>query len=111
RFLPKAFAGTAPRQKKRPCFKHEAGSLFYPDDALLTLLRVLLFEPLNASFSIDDLLCTGEERMAIGADIDADVTDGGTCLKRIPAGAVNRRLAVYRMNTLLHDLRLLTQEL
>ncbi|CUS38474.1 hypothetical protein COMA2_50103 [Candidatus Nitrospira nitrificans] len=101
---------TPRRQKKRPCFAHEAGSLFYQDSALLTLLRVLLFEPLHAPFGIDDLLRAREERMAIGTNIDADLTDGGTCLERISAGAVNRCLTVDRMNTLLHDLQLLTQE-
>lgn len=50
----------------------------YPNGALLTFLRVLLLEPLNPSFRIDNLLRSGEERMAIGTDIDTDVTNRRT---------------------------------
>ena len=97
--------------KKGPCFTHEAGSFVYQSGALLALLRVLLLKPLHSSFRIDDLLRSGKERMAIRANVDTDVTDRRTGLERITARAVNGRLSINWMNTLLHDLRLLTEEL
>lgn len=87
----------------------EAGSFSYPRSALLALLRVLLFKPLNPSFCIDDFLCPREERMAIGADIDADVTNRCSGLERVTTRAVNGRLSIDWMNTLLHNLQLLTE--
>jgi hypothetical protein len=71
---------------------------------LLVFLRVLLLEPFDTPFGIDDLLRAGKKRMAIGADIDTDVADGTPRFERIAARAMDCGFSINWMNTLLHGL-------
>src|SRR5437868_7029669 len=51
-------------------------------------LLILLLEAVHASFGIDQLLATGEERVATGANFDADVAFVGRAgTERVAAGA------------------------
>jgi hypothetical protein len=63
---------------------------------------VFLLETLDPSFGIDDLLRSGEEGMAMGANVHVDVADGRAGRKGISARAVNRRNPVSRVNSFFH---------
>src|SRR5438094_872790 len=95
---PLAQVGT---KKKRPCLS-EAGSLLCWLNLLLALLRVLLLEPFDPSFGIDDLLRASKKRMAARANIDVDISDGRSGFIAVAAGAMHSGFPIQRMNTLLH---------
>ena len=64
---------------------------------------VLLAELVHASGSIDDLLLARVERMAAGAHFHLQVvSERGTRLERVAAGAGDRHLFVRRMDIGLH---------
>jgi hypothetical protein len=67
---------TGAHKKEETLLHREAGSLLWCKDLLLALLRVLLLEPFDTSLSIDDFLRSGEERMAVRANIDINIADG-----------------------------------
>jgi hypothetical protein len=68
----------------------------------------LLAEPLDPTGGIDELLFSGEERMALIADIDADPGLGAAGYKRIAAGTVHRTGHITGMGFLFHSLLLCT---
>ena len=70
------------------------------------LHAVALLEAVHASARIDELLLAGVERMALRADIDAQLLLHGTRFKRLAANAANDRLAVVRMDLFLHGIHL-----
>ena len=61
-----------------------------------------LIESVNASAGINELLLTGEERVALGADFDLDIALGGAGLNHIAAVAGDGALFKIRMNSFLH---------
>ena len=62
----------------------------------------LISEALNASAGIDELLLTGVERMALVAELDANLGDGGTGHEGVAAGATHRALHVLGMDSRFH---------
>ena len=67
---------------------------------------IALVELLDAAACLDVTLTTREERMALGADIDAKLFFRGTRLERVAATADNGSFVVIRMDTLLHSIHL-----
>ena len=67
-------------------------------------IGVLLLEALDAARGIDQLLLAGKERVAIGADFDADhfAFERGAGLKRIAAGAMHLHGMVIGMDSFFH---------
>ncbi len=62
-------------------------------------------ELVNTSAGVNKLLFAGEERMALGADINTDISAlCGTGCKCFSASADNVYLVVIRMNSFFHDL-------
>lgn len=57
---------------------------------------------LNASACIDQLLLAGKERMAVGANFNADILLCGACLKGVATGTGNRRPLILGMDSLFH---------
>ena len=64
---------------------------------------VFALEPLYASSGINNLLLTGEERMACVADFDLDHRHCSASLKSIAANTANFALNVLRVDFGLHD--------
>ena len=61
-------------------------------------------ELINASAGINELLLTGEERMALRADVYADLAGlGGTGNEGLAASTLNGYFFVVRMESFLHD--------
>ena len=77
-----------------------------PQRLLVEQIAVALLELVNTSTGINQLLLTGEERMALGADIDAELRLRGARLERVATAAGDRSLVVLRMDTLFHSLHL-----
>ena len=73
---------------------------------LLLLQTKSLVEPINASTGVNQLLLAGIERVALGADLNADVLLGGTSRKDVATGTANRSLFVIGMDTFLHVVHL-----
>ena len=71
-------------------------------------IGVFLLETLNAARGVHQLLFAGEERVAFGANFDAQhfAFDGGTSLERVPASAVNGYRMIIGVDTGLHKLSL-----
>ena len=57
---------------------------------------------INTSASVYQLLLTGEERMALGTNVNYDVLLGGASLDDVAASTTNGRLFVVGMDSLLH---------
>lgn len=74
-----------------------------PLSDLLLSESVLLVELLDTALSLCESLTSGVERMAVGAGINLDFLQGGSCFKfRTAARADNLALVVLRMDVLLH---------
>ena len=69
---------------------------------LLLGLTVTLFEALDPASGIDELLLTGKERMAFGANFNPDVLFSGTGLKFCTTSTTNGRFFVVGMDSLFH---------
>ena len=66
-------------------------------------LAIALVEPINASRRVDQLLLTGEERVASGANFDVQVAFfGRASLECLAASAGNVNFYVFRMNSWFH---------
>jgi hypothetical protein len=68
-------------------------------------LPVLLLEALNAACSVDELLLTGEERMAVIADFDAERVLGCCRTSRklvTTAGTVHEHRMIIGMDAFFH---------
>src|SRR5512147_1783869 len=59
---------------------------------------VLLTEPLNSASGVNQLLLTGIERVAVGADVEMELARCRSRLKRVPARAMNGCCGVFRMD-------------
>ena len=64
----------------------------------------LLVEAADASTGVQHLLLTGEEGVALGADVDTAVLLGGAGGIHGAASATDGGLLIVRMDTILHDL-------
>ena len=67
---------------------------------------VALLKSVNASAAVYQLLFTGVERVALGADLYLDVLLGGTCFDNVSASALNGSSLVCGMDSLFHDCHL-----
>ena len=65
-----------------------------------------LVEPINTSTGVNQLLLAGIERVALGADLNADVLLGGASRKDVATGTANGSLFVVGMDTFLHVVHL-----
>lgn len=71
--------------------------------ALLAAKAESTLEPLNLTGGVHDPLLARIERVAVGADFDADHRLGGTRRERVPADALDLRVVVVvRMDLGLH---------
>ena len=68
-------------------------------------LGVLLLKSLDAARGVQQLLLSGEEWVAVGADFDQHhiAFEGRAGLKGVAAGAVNHQFVVIRMNSGFHE--------
>src|SRR6266850_895054 len=73
--------------------------------ASLPLLRVLPLEAIDAAGRIDQLLLAGEERMALRADLDAQLFLGRAGGPRLAAGAMHLNLVVLGMDLCFHEFK------
>src|SRR4051812_46252424 len=69
---------------------------------LLPLLRVAPLEALDAATRVEELLLARIERVAVRADLDAEVALRASGLEGVPAGAVDRRDLVIGVRVRLH---------
>src|SRR5690349_21583140 len=70
--------------------------------ALRRLRPELLREPLDAPFGVDQLLTAGEERVAVGADLEVQLGLGRPGLPGCAARAARLDIVVLRVDPLLH---------
>lgn len=63
----------------------------------------LLLELINSTARINKLLFSGEERMALRANIDAQIVLGRSGHESLTASALNRYFLVFGMKIFLHD--------
>ena len=56
----------------------------------------------DAAEGIDEALFTGKKRVALGTDINAQISDGRTDGETVAAGAGDGRLVIGRMQIRLH---------
>ncbi len=61
-----------------------------------------LLKAINTSAGVYQLLLTGEERMALRANVDNDVLLRGARFDDVAASATNGRLVILGMDSLLH---------
>src|SRR5580693_6610896 len=82
--------------KKRPSAPHRSGDRLFLLGGCscrgrglgVSNLLILLLEPIHAALGVDQLLASGEERVATGADFDAYVALVGRArLERVSTGA------------------------
>ena len=73
---------------------------------ILQLHAVALLETIDASAAVNQLLLSGVEGMALGADIHAQLLLGGTGLEGLAANAADDSLAVIRMDLFFHGFHL-----
>ena len=67
------------------------------------LKTVLSVELINTAAGVDQLLLAGVERVALGADLDADAGTGGTSLDGGAAGALDDSGLIVGMDSGLHN--------
>ena len=93
----------------RQSFRHKKTKSPHYDHAVRTLLLLqakTLVETINTSTGVNQLLLAGIERVALGADLNADVLLGGAGRKDVATGTANRGLFVLGMDTFLHVVHL-----
>ena len=71
-------------------------------NGLFAFDAVTLFEHVNTSAGIYELLLTREERMALGANFDTDILFRRSGRNDVPTSAGNIGLFILRMNILFH---------
>lgn len=67
---------------------------------------ITLFKAFDTAGRVDILLFSGKKRVALRANLNADVFLGGTRMNHFTAGAGDRRFMVFRVNFLFHHLLL-----
>ncbi len=65
------------------------------------LLGVFLLKLLHPALSVNYLLLSCIERMALGADIEMNLFSGRFCSKGLAAGAAHLNFLIFRMNSFL----------
>ena len=70
------------------------------------LHAVALLEAIDASAGVNQLLLAGVERVALGADFNAQLLLGGTGDESVAADAGHGNLLILRMDAFLHDFHL-----
>ena len=78
----------------------------FPRKELLALHIETLFETINTSTGINQLLLAGIERVALGADFNSDFLLSGAGGKSIATSTANRSLFVLRMDAFSHVVHL-----
>ena len=73
-----------------------------PGRTLLAPSRVAAIEALHLASGVHQLLLAGVERVAIRADLHADLRGGRPCLELVPTGAVHLGENVFRVDIGLH---------
>jgi hypothetical protein len=76
----------------------------------MQLNAVFLLELINTTAGIKELLFTGKERMASGADLHTKILLNGACFKTVAASASNRCVMVGRMDCFFHCFHLICPE-
>ena len=71
-------------------------------NAFLLLNAVLSVELVNAAAGVNQLLLTGVERVALGADFNGYIGLGGASLNDGAASALDSGLLIIRMDSFLH---------
>ena len=71
---------------------------------------VTLLETINTTARVNELLLAGEERVALGADFNAQLRLGGTRYEGVTANASHGRLLILRMDAFLHDFHLFRRD-
>jgi hypothetical protein len=75
-----------------------------PEKALFFLeLLVFFTEALDTTGGVHQLLFAGKKRVALGTDFDRNPLFGRAQLKRGPAGTLDGRIFVFRMDIWLHN--------
>ena len=74
--------------------------------AYVLLQAESLVETINTSTGVNQLLLAGIERVALGADFNADVLLSGAGRKDVATGTTDRCLFVIGMDTVLHVVHL-----
>src|SRR4030095_5325243 len=77
-------------------------SLLHRRGLLGLLLRVAALEPLDPPARVDQLLLARVERVAVRADLHAQLGPGAPGRERVPAGTVHGRDYVVGMDALFH---------
>ena len=72
----------------------------------LLLQAKTLVEPINTSTGVNQLLLAGLERVALGADLNADVLLSGTGRKSVTTGTADGSLFVLGMDAFSHVVHL-----
>ena len=81
----------------------KSGSASY---CCILFLVIALVELLDTAAGLNVTLTSREERMALGADIDAKLFLRGTRFERVATAADNSSFVVIRMDTLFHSIHL-----
>ena len=70
------------------------------------LKTVTLLETIDTAAGVNQLLLAGVERVALGADFNAQLLLGGTGDESVTADAGDGNLLILRMDAFLHDFHL-----
>ena len=73
---------------------------------LLLIQIISLLKSVYTTAGINQLLLTGEERMALGTNFNADLALSGAGLESVAAGALYNSLIVIGMNPFSHEYHL-----
>ena len=76
----------------------------------MQLHAVALLEAIDTAAGVNQLLLAGEERVALGADFNAQLLLGRARLEGIAADAGHGRLLILRMDAFLHDFHLFRRD-
>ena len=71
---------------------------------------VTLLEAIDTAARVNELLLAGEERVALGADFNAQLRLSGTRYESVAANAGHGRLLILRMDAFLHDFHLFRRD-
>ena len=86
-----------------PCIEKETAEAV---SILPGLHAVALLEAVDTAAGVNQLLLAGKERVALGADFNAQLLLGGAGHEGIAAHAGDGRLLILRVDAFLHDFHL-----
>lgn len=67
---------------------------------------VFFLKFIHTTTCIQELLFTSEERMAVGANFNAQILFNGTCFKSVATSTSYRSQMIFRLNGFIHDFHL-----